>query len=121
MSDTDTDPRQLVVVNARTGTATHLLDRRYAATGQALCGTSVPVGNRPTHDHVSCTTCRSVEKGNPRPSRRPPPAAPQGAPRHLLGRAPRGRAGRPLRQRPAADRDVLDVRLDRQWQGGVTR
>lgn len=72
MSDTDTDPRQLVVVNARTGTATHLLDRRYAATGQALCGTSVPVGNRPTHDHVSCTTCRSVEKGNPRPSRRPP-------------------------------------------------
>ncbi len=53
----------LAVVKSTSGTHTHVLDRRYAVLGKALCGARIQITGRPANQDttsVSCKKCSDI-------------------------------------------------------------
>lgn len=61
---TRTPPEHLVVVMSRGGAKSHVMDRRYAPVGKAICGAGVKMADRPSYgiESVGCSKCRELTR-----------------------------------------------------------
>lgn len=52
------------MVTSRAGAKSHVMDRRYAPIGRALCGAAVRMADRPSYgiENVGCSRCKELAR-----------------------------------------------------------